>query len=897
MLRMRIVLILMLFVTNASAGGKIMWQRYLHDTTRKVEGLNWFVVSKTIDQDQNIYITSLYYMSDSSVPVLHKLSKNGIPIWSKTLLPLNNNNRYIGQCREGKMYIDVDGNLVNIFCYSDTTADVNGKRYAKILLTKLDLNGQIITSKIENLTNHDNKTVFFKEARLMPNGDFYLGIYNNDVLTGSVLTVIRFNKNFDKTYEYAFDAQSTTTFNGSFSFALKDSLLFLAYGGKNLNYFVRCINMNTNQTIWNNMIFSTSWNYVFQLELMNGSLYIVSYKLFKLSPSNGDVLAESTYPASPILCVFDEASNKIYASNNASKIMSVYDGNNLNTLINKSFGYPIYNFEKVNDTLYAIGVEEETYMGGDWRLIRTYSLDTSLNIADSLSFTLPPFVRGLGFSHINNRQPDMIIDSNKNVILITELYSYKINNMTSCPISIYKICYDCTENYSGRVYLDMNQNCIFDSSDYAVPGNLVKIMPDNDYTITDNQGLYYFFNSSNTVTIESIPYINNYPFCNGISSISATLSNVTTDSIDFGYNFGEIQYKDIKTNLIAGIARPGFNQTCMATFTNQSAEPLFNTKVSISIDSHFTFISSSMVYDSMIGNTYYFTLDTLLVNSAKQIYLTINADVNLVSIGDTFNHAATAFLLNDINLSNNLDSATGIIVGSYDPNYIAVTPVGITPNHLIENESRLKYYVEFQNTGTDTAFTVKVNIPLDDDLDISSFIFEGATHLCRVQIEGKMLSFVFDNIQLVDSNKSYDSSIGYLNYSIATKKCKDGSKILATASIYFDFNKPVITNTVFNTIGRPGSLFNPDDVDDFNLFPNPGFSNEFNMVVNSISSTYTISIRDLTGRKIPFNDKNYFFNGKHYHNINIRDYSEGVYFIQLQTPKKVLTKKWLYSNN
>ena len=190
-----------------------------------------------------------------------------------------------------------------------------------------------------------------------------------------------------------------------------------------------------------------------------------------------------------------------------------------------------------------------------------------------------------------------------------------------------------------------------------------------------------------------------------------------------------------------------------------------------------------------------------------------------------------------------------------------------------------------------------MNIPLDDDLDISSFIFEGATHLCRVQIEGKMLSFVFDNIQLVDSNKSYDSSIGYLNYSIATKKCKDGSKILATASIYFDFNKPVITNTVFNTIGRPGSLFNPDDVDDFNLFPNPGFSNEFNMVVNSISSTYTISIRDLTGRKIPFSDKNYFFNGKHYHNINIRDYSEGVYFIQLQTPKKVLTKKWLYSNN
>lgn len=93
-------------------------------------------------------------------------------------------------------------------------------------------------------------------------------------------------------------------------------------------------------------------------------------------------------------------------------------------------------------------------------------------------------------------------------------------------------------------------------------------------------------------------------------------------------------------------------------------------------------------------------------------------------------------------------------------------------------------------------------------------------------------------------------------------------------------------------------LFDPNDKDDFNIFPNPSKTNNLNLVVNLVNGPdYTIQISNLVGRKIDFVDKRIFINGKYYHSIQLSENeTEGIYLICLRTSKKAVVKKWLYSN-
>ena len=79
------------------------------------------------------------------------------------------------------------------------------------------------------------------------------------------------------------------------------------------------------------------------------------------------------------------------------------------------------------------------------------------------------------------------------------------------------------------------------------------------------------------------------------------------------------------------------------------------------------------------------------------------------------------------NMDTEKSSACNFIVDSYDPNDKLAIPVGKGANFQILPNQELEYTIRFQNTGTDTAYTVRIVDTLDIDLDISSFskTFEG----------------------------------------------------------------------------------------------------------------------------------------------------------------------------
>lgn len=144
-------------------------------------------------------------------------------------------------------------------------------------------------------------------------------------------------------------------------------------------------------------------------------------------------------------------------------------------------------------------------------------------------------------------------------------------------------------------------------------------------------------------------------------------------------------------------------------------------------------------------------------------------------------------------------------IGSYDPNDKQAFPRGALEDHLIAANTDLEYLIRFQNTGTDTAFTVVVLDTLSEHLDIASIRPGAASHAYTFTLlEGNILKFSFNDILLPDSNVNVAASQGFVKFRVKQQPdLAAGTEIQNDAAIYFDFNEPVITNTVRQVIGTP----------------------------------------------------------------------------------------------
>ena len=182
------------------------------------------------------------------------------------------------------------------------------------------------------------------------------------------------------------------------------------------------------------------------------------------------------------------------------------------------------------------------------------------------------------------------------------------------------------------------------------------------------------------------------------------------------------------------------------------------------------------------------------------------------------------FSLNTSNPFESVDCQENI--GSFDPNDKQAFPKGYGTQHLVEANTDLEYLIRFQNSGTDTAFTVVILDTLSGYVEASS-VQPGASshHYDFAVLDGNVLRFQFDNILLPDSNINEAASHGFVKYRVSQKADNpDGSLIENRAAIFFDFNDPVMTNTTFHTIGDQFILVKTDEKNNgtgLNAYPNP----------------------------------------------------------------------------
>ena len=136
---------------------------------------------------------------------------------------------------------------------------------------------------------------------------------------------------------------------------------------------------------------------------------------------------------------------------------------------------------------------------------------------------------------------------------------------------------------------------------------------------------------------------------------------------------------------------------------------------------------------------------------------------------------------------------------SYDPNDKSVSPTGVGANKLVKHKVPLDYLIRFQNTGTDTAYTVVIVDTLDQNLDLSTLEFGASSHKYKIEFTGSgkpILKFTFDKINLVDSFTNEPKSHGFVSFKITPyDSIPNGTLVKNSADIYFDFNLPIKTNT------------------------------------------------------------------------------------------------------
>lgn len=219
--------------------------------------------------------------------------------------------------------------------------------------------------------------------------------------------------------------------------------------------------------------------------------------------------------------------------------------------------------------------------------------------------------------------------------------------------------------------------------------------------------------------------------------------------------------------------------------------------------------------------------------------------------------------------------------GAFDPNDKQGFPQGVGTAHHIPKNTPIDYQIRFQNTGTDTAFFIKILDTLSAAFDVKTLRVRGASHPFSYQIlANNVLQFVFPNIMLPDSNVNERASHGYVRFTIAPLSDLPNETLVSNqAGIYFDFNPPIITNRTWHTIGEQYlKISNVSFVRglDLDVFPNPSHSTAVFYLKTADILQGQLYLYDAQGRlqlRQPF--------GANLFDVNVSTLGAGLYYFRL----------------
>ncbi len=219
-----------------------------------------------------------------------------------------------------------------------------------------------------------------------------------------------------------------------------------------------------------------------------------------------------------------------------------------------------------------------------------------------------------------------------------------------------------------------------------------------------------------------------------------------------------------------------------------------------------------------------------------------------VQLGDLLtNQVSITLLPGDILPMNNQAILTQTIIGSYDPNDKVEAHGGPIVLEQFSPDEELVYTIRFENTGTAAASFITVEDELDAQLDAVTLRMISASHDYVLTKNGQSLSWFFDDVNLPPTSQDPIGSHGYITFAVKPNAgLQVGDIIPNTASIFFDFNPAIVTNTFETEFMAPLSTPGYNSAA-FTMHPNPASA----MVqIQASGIVKQIMVSDLTGKNI-----------------------------------------------
>lgn len=374
-----------------------------------------------------------------------------------------------------------------------------------------------------------------------------------------------------------------------------------------------------------------------------------------------------------------------------------------------------------------------------------------------------------------------------------------------------------------RLFLDNNSNCVFDFSEARVPGP-VDIEIDSAGVKLDTVKVYTSswirLTAGKTYTLKAL----NLPSgtsasCPSTGSITYTMPFTTSlNNVDFGFSCNPSSNFDMAV-WAQGAFRPVSWSRIIVSAANLSCTTQSGV-LTLHISPKYSYSSATQTPASITGNTLTWNVSNLSYGQSFAVVVYLTA-ATTVSVGDSVCYDASITpTVNDINTVNNYVSRCDSVRSSFDPNEKSVEPRGnISPG------TKLTYRIDFENTGNDTAFNIRVLDTLSNNLDANTFAVQYSSHPVTSNLENgpagtKVARFDFNNIKLADSNHK-DANKGFVIFTINAKKALAPSTVIPNkAGIYFDINDVVMTNTVSNMI-HPVGIKVVEKQTSAVIYPNP----------------------------------------------------------------------------
>ncbi|WP_395056234.1 T9SS type A sorting domain-containing protein [Flavobacterium sp.] len=281
-------------------------------------------------------------------------------------------------------------------------------------------------------------------------------------------------------------------------------------------------------------------------------------------------------------------------------------------------------------------------------------------------------------------------------------------------------------------------------------------------------------------------------------------------------------------------ARPGFDAKYKIIYKNKGNTTQSGTVNLDFNDAVLDLVLANPIASTQTVNNLSWAFTNLVPFETREIVVTLNVNSPLetpaVNAGDILNYTATITSPATDDLPNdNTFAYNQTVVNSYDPNdKTCLEGATITPTKVGDY---LHYMIRFENNGTANAQNIVVKDMIDTaKFDINSIVPTKGSHSFVTNITaGNKVEFIFQNINLPFDDANND---GYVAFKIKTKSTLVlGDTFTNNASIYFDYNFPIVTNTATTTIAALS-------VQDFE------FSNYFSVYPNPVSDVLTISAKE-----------------------------------------------------